>query len=129
MARKPKPPLPTPGELELLDVLWRQGEATVREVHEALPGTGRAGYTTVLKLLQIMLEKGLVERDETGRAHVYRATIARENTQSHLLQDLAKRAFGGSAHRLALHALSEAATAEELAEVRTLLDRLENGRA
>jgi predicted transcriptional regulator len=127
MPRK-QPPLPTPGELELLDVLWRRGEATVREVHDALPRTGRSGYTTVLKLLQIMLEKGLVERDEAGRAHVYRAVIARENTQSHLLHDLAKRAFGGSSHRLALHALSEAATPEELAEVRRLLDRLEDER-
>jgi predicted transcriptional regulator len=129
MARRPQPPLPTPGELELLDVLWRHGEATVRDVHEALPSTRRPGYTTVLKLLQIMLEKGLVARNETGRAHVYRPAIARENTQSHLLRDLAKRAFGGSSHRLALHALSQAASAEELAEVRKLLDRLEDERA
>lgn len=115
---------PTDGELEILRVLWRSGPATVRDVHDELcrtkPGTG---YTTVLKLLQIMADKGLVTRDEKSKAHVYRAKAAQEQTQRQMVGDLLDRVFGGSASRLVMHALSsKKASAEEIAEIRTMLD-------
>jgi BlaI family transcriptional regulator, penicillinase repressor len=120
-------PLPTEGELDLLHVLWRRGPSTVREVQEAL---GReAGYTTVLKLLQIMHAKGLVTRDESERSHVYAAAVEQGETESGLVSELARRAFGGSAGRLVMRALSErTASAEEIAEIRRLLDEVEGGR-
>jgi len=124
-----EPPLPTEAELEILRVLWTRGPSTVREVQEALEGTRPSGYTTVLKFLQIMHEKGLVVRDESSRTHVYEAAVEREATEGKLVRDLAARAFGGSAARLVLRALEEApATAEELEEIRALLDRLEGAR-
>jgi len=120
------PPRPTDSELAILRVLWRLGPSTVRQVHDALPRRDPAGYTTTLKLLQIMTEKGLVTRDETLRAHVYSARLAREETQSQLVGDLLDRAFEGSASRLVMRALSaRPASAEELAEIRKLLDGLE----
>ena len=116
--------LPTGAELEILRVLWRSGPATVREVHDALGPRRRTGYTTVLKLLQIMHQKGLVARDEAERSHIYRARIGESVTQRRLLRDLTDRAFGGSAASLVMQALStEKASAEDLAEIRRLLDR------
>jgi BlaI family transcriptional regulator, penicillinase repressor len=125
----PRPvPLPTEAELDLLSVLWRRGPATVRDVRQSL---GRdAGYTTVLKLLQIMHAKGLVTRDESRRTHVYAAAVEREETEGGLVDELARRAFGGSAGRLVMRALSDrTASPEELAEIRRLLDAAEEGRA
>jgi predicted transcriptional regulator len=120
------PPRPTEAELAILRVLWRLGPCTVRLVHDELPRRDPAGYTTTLKLLQIMTEKGLVTRDEAQRAHVYTARLAKEETQSQLVGDLLDRAFEGSASRLVLRALSSRpASAEELAEIRKLLDTLE----
>jgi BlaI family penicillinase repressor len=122
-------PLPTDAELEILRVLWTRGPSTVREVHTAL-GPGRAtGYTGVLKLLQIMLDKRLVDRDDSARSHIYRAAIDRDDTEHRLIADLAERAFGGSAAGLALRALSaKPATPGELKAIREVLNRLEKGR-
>ena len=121
------PPLrPTPAELEILDVLWARGASTVRDVHALLDRLRPTGYTTVLKLLQIMTDKGLVDRDETQRAHVYRPRGTREATQTRLIAELADRAFGGSAMALAMRAIgSRKATRAELAEMRRLLDDVE----
>lgn len=117
-------PKPTEGELELLRVLWDKGSATVRELHEEVSQERELGYTTVLKLLQIMTEKGLVQRVEAGRAHIYRATASQEDTQSQLLRDLSERLFAGSAAQLAMHALSmEQTSAEDLQEIRKLIER------
>jgi predicted transcriptional regulator len=116
-------PRPTDSELAILRVLWRLGPCTVRQVHDELAA---AGYTTTLKLLQIMADKGLVTRDEAQRAHVYTARVPREETQSQLIGDLLDRAFEGSASRLVMRALSaRPASAEELAEIRKLLDTME----
>jgi predicted transcriptional regulator len=119
---------PTDAELGILRVLWARGPSTVREVAEAL---GRdESYTTMLKLLQIMTEKGLVERDESARTHVYRSTHSEEKTQKQLVADLLSRAFDGSAAKLVLHALdSGTASKEELAEIRRLIDKHRGGRA
>ena len=118
---------PTNSELEILNVLWRRGPSSVREVHNILDKRRKTGYTTVLKLMQIMAEKGLVTRDEQNRAHVYSALPAESETQRNLVDDLVDRVFGGSAHKLALHALgSKKATPAELAELRKLLDDLED---
>jgi predicted transcriptional regulator len=121
-------PRPTPAELAILRVLWGQGPSTVREVHALLERERPTGYTTVLKLLQIMTEKGLVRRDEAARAHVYAASVPEEQTQRRLVRDLLDRAFGGSASKLVMHALSaRKASRAELACIRELLDRLEGG--
>ena len=118
--------LPTEGELRLLRVLWDRGPSTVREVHQALPGDIESGYTTVLKLLQIMHGKGLVIRDESSRTHVYAAAVPPETTQRALVTDLIDRAFGGSAHRLVMQALSpQVASREDLDRIRALLAELE----
>ena len=117
---------PTAGELAILHVLWTRGPSTVREVHELLSAERPTGYTTVLKLLQIMAEKDLVRRNEKRRAHVYRARIPRERTQAQLVSDLVDRVFGGSASRLVMQALSsKRASAKELAEIRRTLDDME----
>ena len=119
---------PTAAELEILGVLWEQGPSTVRQVHEVLDGRKPTGYTTVLKLLQIMSEKGLVAREESARAHVYRAAAAREETQGQLVGDLVDRAFGGSAAELVMRALStRPASQEELDEIRRMLDSYRGG--
>ena len=119
------PPRPTAAELEILRALWALGPSTVRDVHEALRER-RVGYTTVLKLLQIMAEKGLVKRDESQRAHVYETQVAQEQTERQLVRDLVDRAFGGSAARLVMQALSSRkSTPEELVKIRRLLDELE----
>jgi predicted transcriptional regulator len=121
-------PRPTDAELEILKVLWRRGPCTVREVFDSLSESKQTGYTTVLKFMQIMSEKGLVRRDETERAHRYEAALAEEETQRQLVGDLLRRAFDGSAKRLVMQALStERASAGELDEIRRLLDRLERG--
>jgi predicted transcriptional regulator len=122
-------PRPTDAELDILKVLWRRGASTVREVFESLSGTRGTGYTTVLKLMQIMADKGLVVRDERERAHRYEAAVPEEETQRQLVGDLLRRVFDGSAKRLVVQALSsEAASAEELDEIRRMLDELERER-
>ena len=121
-------PRPTEAELEILGILWKQGPSTVRAVHEELSRSPAVGYTTVLKLLQIMTEKGLVRRDETDRAHIYAASAPAEQTQRRLVADLLDRAFAGSAARLVQQALSSRrASPEEIARIRELLDDLERG--
>lgn len=121
-----QPPRPTDAELSILRVLWSRGPSTVRDVHEELNQRAPTGYTTVLKMLQIMTEKGLVVRDEKQRAHIYQARHSEQKTQRQLLGDLADRAFGGSAAKLVVQALSgRKANAEELNAIRELLDRLE----
>lgn len=117
-------PRPTDAELAILQVLWQHGPSTVRQVHEKLSGTRETGYTTTLKLMQIMAEKGLVTRDESARTHVYHARRSRDATQRQLVSDLLDRAFGGSAAALVMQALSaHPASAEELREIRRLVDQ------
>lgn len=125
--RKPVPtPRPTDAELAILRALWDRGPSTVREVHEALSASQESGYTTVLKLLQIMTEKGLVVRDESQRAHVYVPRLTEQGTQRQLLGDLVDRAFAGSSAKLVLQALSgRRTTPQELRDIRALLDALE----
>ncbi len=119
-------PRPTDAELAILRVLWRLGPSTVRQVRNVLARAQPTGYTTVLKTLQIMTAKGLVERDEASRSHIYRAARGEEATQRRLVDDLLDKAFGGSAAALVARALgSRPATVEELAEIRRLLDNLE----
>ncbi len=126
--KTPEIPRPTPAELEILGVLWRRGPSTVREVQTELSRSRPTGYTTALKFLQIMTEKGLVQRDESQKSHVYRPSLPKEETQRRLVGDLLVRAFEGSAGRLAAHALStHKASPEELREIRKLLDELEGG--
>ena len=126
---KTKLPRPTDAELDILRVLWAQGPSTVRDVHGALERERAIGYTTVLKLMQIMAEKGLVERDERARAHVYRAALAEEQTQRQLVRHLVERAFGGSATKLVLQALAtEKASAEDIRQMRALLQEYERER-
>ena len=128
---KPSLPQPTRAELDILRVLWKQGRCTVRQVHEALHETQDKDtvYTTVLKLLQNMADKGLVRRDERERTHVYEAAISEQKTQRDLLRDLMDRAFGGSAASLVIQALSvKRASPEELEEIRKLLDKNEGGK-
>ena len=123
-------PRPTDGELAILRVLWLRGSSTVRQVHEELVSEQPIGYTTVLKLMQIMTEKGLVVRDERQRAHIYRSRLTEQRTQRQLLADLLDRAFGGSARKLVMQALTAKKTSlGELAEIRQLLDRLEGEQA
>jgi predicted transcriptional regulator len=121
-----KIPRPTDAELSILRVLWDRGPSTVRDVHDVLSRKQATGYTTVLKLLQIMIEKGLVVRDESERAHVYSARQGEHKTQRQLLLDLADRAFGGSPAKLVMQALSgRKATSVELRAIRELLDELD----
>lgn len=120
---------PTNGELAVLRVLWDRGPSTVREVYEALDRGDDIGYTTVLKTLQIMGEKGQVTRDEQGRGHVYRASASRESTQRHLVSDLIDRAFGGSAASLVMQALAtKPSSAEELERIRLMIDKARSAR-
>lgn len=122
MSRFPSP-RPTDAELAILRVLWDRGPSTVRQVHDVLSADRPAAYTTALKLLQIMTEKGLVERDERDRTHIYRARLSEEHTQRQLVRDLVDRAFGGSAAKLVLQALaSKHASPDELREIRQILD-------
>ncbi len=119
-------PRPTDAELAILRVLWQRGPSTVREVHEELSSSQDTGYTTILKLLQIMIDKGLVVRDESQRAHVYAARESEQRTQRQLLGDLIDRAFGGSPAKLVMQALSATkASSEELTAIRKLLEQIE----
>jgi BlaI family penicillinase repressor len=125
------PPRPTDKELEILRVLWQNGPGTVRDVLKALnhERRGAVGYTTALKMLQIMNDKGLVDRDETTRPQIYRARLAQEETQRQLVNDLLERAFGGSAKQLVMHALGATESSDEdLERVERLLDRIEKAR-
>jgi len=119
-------PQPTDGELEILRVLWDRGPSTVRDVYAELSRSRPVGYTTVLKFMQIMAEKGLVRRDEEQRAHLYEAMVPRESTQRQLVRDLLDRAFGGSPLELVMQALSaKRATPDEISQIRHLLDQYE----
>ncbi|TCJ19003.1 BlaI/MecI/CopY family transcriptional regulator [Flaviaesturariibacter flavus] len=119
---------PTESELEILQILWSKGLATVREVHEELAKTKEVGYTTTLKLMQIMHEKGLVKRDESMRTHVYQPSVNKEKTQKHLLTKMIDSLFGGSSTQLVLQALGEQnnASPEELEQIQKLLNNLKN---
>jgi predicted transcriptional regulator len=122
----PSPQKPTASELEILRILWARGPSTVREVHEALSERRALGYTTVLKLLQIMTAKGTVRRNETQRAHVYEAGLPAEQTKRQLAGDMLQRVFEGSASQLMMHALAgKKASPEEIDEIRRLLDDYE----
>jgi predicted transcriptional regulator len=123
---EPTLPRPTDSELAILRVLWERGPSTVRQVHELISDEQPIGYTTVLKLMQIMTEKGLVVRDERQRAHIYRSRLTEQKTQRQLLADLLDRAFGGSSPKLVMQALTaKKASPDELAAIRQLLDELE----
>ena len=120
-------PKPTDAELAILRVLWERGPSTVRDVTAALQKERGTGYTTALKLMQIMTEKGLVQRNDSQRTHVYEAVAAAEVTQKQLVTDLLERAFGGSAQQLIMRALSsKKASSAELIEIRELIDEMEN---
>jgi BlaI family transcriptional regulator, penicillinase repressor len=122
-------PKPTDSELEILHYLWKQGASTVRQVHEYLAATKEAGYTTTLKLMQIMHEKGLLTRTEEGRSHLYTAAVNEQATQQTLLDRFVETTFRGSAARLVMQALgNHMASPEELEEIRALLNNLENNR-
>ncbi|MFT5529061.1 MAG: BlaI family penicillinase repressor [Alteromonadaceae bacterium] len=125
MSRDRKNIKPTEAELTLLNVLWQMGPVTVRQVHDVVSETQKTGYTTVLKILQIMHEKTLVIRDESNRAHVYAAAHSQVQTQSSLLKDLVSKAFGGSTSNLVMRALDESTSQEEIADIRQLLNELE----
>ena len=130
MMRRSKPSevtqLPTEAELEILNVLWAAGPSTVRDVHTL--GGKATGYTTVLKQMQVMVEKGLLARSERFRSHVYEPRVAKEQTQQRLTRNLVQRAFDGSAKNLVLGALSsQRVSASELAEIRKMLDEFEKG--
>ena len=119
-----QPPRPTDAELAILSVLWERGPSTVRDVHDELNRHTATGYTTVLKLLQIMTEKGLVVRDESARTHIYAPASTQDQTQRQLVTDLLDRVFDGSAAQLVMQALAaKKATPEELAEIRRLLNK------
>jgi BlaI family transcriptional regulator, penicillinase repressor len=126
--KKPALPRPTEAEMGLLRVLWERGPSTVREVWLQAGPAQKTGYTTVLKLLQIMFEKGLVKRDERARSHIYEAAVSEEQTQRQVLGHLLERVFAGSARKLVMQALAvKKASAADLAEIRQLLDKMEGG--
>jgi predicted transcriptional regulator len=118
---------PTESELEILQILWQNGSATVRDVHEELAKSKDVGYTTTLKLMQIMHDKGLVKRDESMRTHIYQPAVNKERTQKHLLDKMIDSLFGGSSTQLVLQALGsgeQKVSAEELDQIQTLLNNL-----
>ena len=122
-----KPLKPTEGELEILQVLWEKGKATVREVHEIILESKEAGYTTTLKLMQIMFEKGLVTRDDSAKTHIYQANVTKEKTQNQFVQKMINGLFQGSSSQLIMQALgSHSPSKEELNEIQQLLDNLKN---
>jgi predicted transcriptional regulator len=124
MRTEPQLPRPTEAELELLNILWERGPATVRDLHQAVSVKRAIGYTSVLKLLQIMTDKGLVEREESGKAHIYRPVGTQQDTQSRLVRDISERVFAGSAAALAIHALStQPVSDQELEELRRLIEQ------
>ncbi|HXU75822.1 MAG TPA: BlaI/MecI/CopY family transcriptional regulator [Methylomirabilota bacterium] len=127
--KKAKPAKPTEAELSILKVLWRQGPCTVRQVWDQISPEQRTGYTTVLKIMQIMAEKGLLERDERQRSHVYKPRQSQDQTQRQVVGHLLERLFAGSAPRLVMQLLAtRKASPEELAEIRKLLDQAEGKR-
>jgi BlaI family penicillinase repressor len=122
-------PRPTDAELAILRVLWTRGPSTVREVHDELKRIKPVGYTTTLKFMQIMAEKGLVRRNEEQRAHLYESVLPRESTQRQLVRELLDRAFSGSATQMVMQALSaKRATPAEISEIRRMLDQYEEKR-
>jgi BlaI family transcriptional regulator, penicillinase repressor len=122
-------PKPTAGELEILNALWRNGPSTVNEVQAVLARGDRVAYTTVLKQLQIMFEKGLVKRDDSSRPHVFRAAVAEAQVKRRVIADVLDQVFEGSAMNLVMQALSvKRATPEELRKLRELLDEIEGGK-
>jgi len=124
-----KTPRPTDAELAILRILWARGASTVRQVHEVLGRDRPSAYTTALKMLQIMTEKGLVRRDSTDRTHVYQARQTQEHTQRQLVRDLLDRAFDGSASQLVMQALAtKRASPEELGEIRKMIEKGRDGR-
>lgn len=123
---KPSTPRPTDAELAILRVLWERGACTVRQVHESLIRERPTAYTTALKMLQIMTEKGLVRRDDRERTHIYQAQLTEEQTQRQLVRDLLDRAFGGSATKMVMQALNaRRSSPEEMTEIRRLINRRE----
>ncbi|TYK66061.1 BlaI/MecI/CopY family transcriptional regulator [Colwellia echini] len=116
---------PTEAELTLLNILWNMGPATVRQVHDVVSISQNTGYTTVLKILQIMHEKSLVIRDESNRAHVYAAANSETQTQTSLIKDLISKAFGGSTSKLVMRAIDDSTSAQEIDDIRQLLNSLE----
>jgi BlaI family transcriptional regulator, penicillinase repressor len=128
-SKRPKPPKPTDAELAILRVLWQRGASTVRGVWEQLSPTQHTGYTTVLKIMQIMFEKGLLTRNESDRTHVYQVARSQEQTQRQVVRHVIERLFFGSAPKLVMQALAaKKASPAELAEIRRLLDEMEGGR-
>jgi len=126
--RQQKFPRPTDAELAILRVLWQRGPSTVRQVRDVINAERPTGYTTVLKVMQIMTEKGLVTRDESQRTHVYQPRVPAEGTQRQLVADLLERAFEGSAEKLVMQALSTTKVSpEELTKIRSMLDEIERG--
>lgn len=122
----PELPCPADSELAILRVLWDREPCSVREVHDVIAATKPVGYTTILKTMQIMAEKGLVRRDERHKAHLYRSAVPAPRVQKQLVDDLVERAFGGAAAQLAVHALAgRKASPEEIAQLRSLLAALE----
>ena len=116
---------PTEGELEILNILWEKGPSTVREVFDILTQSKESGYTTTLKLMQIMYEKGIVKRDDSSKTHIYRANVSKENTQQQLVGKMISSLFGGSSTQLVMQALgNQAPNKEELEEIQRLLDNL-----
>lgn len=123
-----KPPRPTEAELSILRILWQHGPQPVREIHRVMNESKATGYTTALKLLQIMTQKGLVERDESVRPQIYRPRFSEEHTQRQLLRDLLQRAFGGSVRTMVMQALStQKSSPEELDAIEKLLKKFEGG--
>lgn len=114
---------PTESELEILQILWEKGKATVREVHESLSAFKESGYTTTLKLMQIMFEKGLVKRDDSCKTHIYQANISKETTQKHLVGKMINTLFAGSSSQLVMQALGNQKPSQE--EIKTIENYLE----
>ena len=126
---RPAPTQPTPSELQILRILWSRGPSTCRDVHDVLGKTNGVGYTGVLKLMQIMVTKGLVTREEDQRSHIYRAKLSETRTQRKLVRDLIDRAFDGSAVKLMVHALSTSqASEQDLDELQSLIDKARGSR-
>jgi len=118
---------PTDSEVEILSILWEHGPASVRDVHDILSRKKDAGYTTTLKLMQIMLQKGLLERDETNRSHVYKAAVNKEQTQKQILKRMIDQVYNGSAAQLVMQALGKHETSpDELEQIKAYLEKIEN---
>jgi BlaI family penicillinase repressor len=125
---KPSQPKPTEKELEILQILWQKGPAAVKDVHEAMGGEDTNGYTTILKLLQIMHEKGLVTRQRSGKLHLYKASASQESTQQQVVDKIITTVFQGSAMQLVMSALgNNRSSKEELMEIKKYLEKLEGG--